>query len=56
MEKAISIVASPYGMVDGEEYRHVGGKNLCERDMENVGMNMANVIDRTKWKRGIQNY
>ena len=30
-------------------------KNSCNRDMESVGLKADGVLDRTKWKRAIQN-
>ena len=41
-----------YALVTGERKT----ENQIERYMESVGLNMEDVLDRTKWKREILNY
>ena len=31
-------------------------KDLCKRDMESVGLKVADVLDRTTWKNDIHNH
>ena len=40
----------------GEENRKQGGNTACKIDMESVGLNEDDVLDRTQWKNDIHNH